>query len=125
MGLVAEANCTWCVAGKYQTGSGVQLRLASVAGRSREAELVVQCHRQRDEDIHRDREARNHRSRIRDSQSWLSDTADGEVLNHHCDAKASYLDSRGAFKSFHACDAVVCFFAPSHVREIHSITDQV
>jgi hypothetical protein len=23
MGLVAEANCTWCAAGKYQSGSGV------------------------------------------------------------------------------------------------------
>ena len=22
MGLVAEASCTWCVAGKYQSGSG-------------------------------------------------------------------------------------------------------
>jgi hypothetical protein len=25
VGLVAEANCTWCVAGKYQTGSGVHM----------------------------------------------------------------------------------------------------
>jgi hypothetical protein len=23
--LIAEANCTWCVAGKYQTGSGVHM----------------------------------------------------------------------------------------------------
>ncbi len=57
MGLVAEADCTWCVAGKYQTGSGVHMTtyacLASspagynpwtvliVAGRAREAETAV------------------------------------------------------------------------------------
>jgi hypothetical protein len=69
MGLVAEANCTWCVAGKYQTGSGVQLSLASVAGKYREAELVVQSQPQRDGDKNRDREAQTHRSPGRDSQS--------------------------------------------------------
>jgi hypothetical protein len=24
LGLIAEVNCTWCIAGKYHTGSGLQ-----------------------------------------------------------------------------------------------------
>ena len=27
VGLIAEANCTWCVAGKYQSGSGLNAAL--------------------------------------------------------------------------------------------------
>ena len=34
VGLVAEANCTWCAAGKYQSGSGVHMTLVIHATRT-------------------------------------------------------------------------------------------